>query len=750
MKIPLIAWNSLSELAARQASGLNGSQSVNTTIIPNPPQPPTQAVCTSPIYCPGPLLHAVQLAGIYPDSKTFVDKPTTKSQEDVMQAFSELGDGQGGNITQDEITRFVDENFGEVGSELYQPELGAEFTDSPKFLSNVTQDAVVREWMKTVHGYWPLLTRQQNTSASAAGNDCKDCVSSFVSFKESRPFVIPGGRFNEQYYFDSYYVVEGLLKSQLMSLARDIISNFGDLVDILGHIPNGNRVYYNNRSQPPLFIQMVDSYVVATNDTSSLPKWLPQMEKEHQFWINNRTVTVESPFSGKTYDLSHYRVQNSAPRPESYSEDYETVEYANQTAALNLSDADKALLYSDLASGAESGHDYSAARWSKRPTIDLEDTIPAQRFLNTHAQIPADLNAIMYRNEITLAKYLAIDVDSANGTLTANRTAERHYRSLAQKRKDGILDVLWDRERLWFYDFNMTANARATNWAASGVWPYWANIIPTQFLNSKIPVANRSAELQRSFSGIRYILDRYNGSLPTTLIETGQQWDYPNVWAPHTFTAIAALRQLPNDLASGALKAAPDGSFELVPTSKEGNVTQLGFASAADLPKQTFAGSNDTYVSDLGDVGKTSAQNGSDYEQPLINTGNAAASNETWRDALVRRLANRFVSSAMCSWHATGGQLNVSESEDTEGKWRIRVPEDILKRRGLETNTTGAMYEKFSTVEIDQAGAGGEYKVQTGFGWTNSLSLFLGAELGDLLQRPICPDVELTTSDQSA
>jgi alpha,alpha-trehalase len=98
--------------------------------------------------------------------------------------------------------------------------------------------------------------------------------------------------------------MEGLLRTKgaFTNITKNMILNFLDLVEQIGFIPNGGRVYYLNRSQPPLLSQMVRNYIEHTNDTSILERAVPLLIKEHDFWINNRSVEVTTP-AGKTYKL---------------------------------------------------------------------------------------------------------------------------------------------------------------------------------------------------------------------------------------------------------------------------------------------------------------------------------------------------------------------------------------------------------------------------------------------------------------
>lgn len=122
-----------------------------------------------------------------------------------------------------------------------------------------------------------------------------------------------------------------------------------DQLEQFGFIPNGGRIYYLDRSQPPLFIHMLDKYVKATNDTSILERALPLAELELNWWSTNRAISVTSSYTSQTYTMSHYSVNNSAPRPESYLEDYQTA------TGVNLTEQERSDLYAELATGAESG-----------------------------------------------------------------------------------------------------------------------------------------------------------------------------------------------------------------------------------------------------------------------------------------------------------------------------------------------------------------------------------------------------------
>jgi len=181
-----------------------------------------------------------------------------------------------------------------------------ELQTNATFLNKIN-DTVVREFVEAVIDIWPDLTRRY----AGAGN-CTECANSFLPI--NRTFVVAGGRFREPYYWDSYWIIEGLLRTggAFTQISRNIIENFLDFVETIGSVPNGARQYYLNRSQPPLLTEMVRIYVEYTNDTSILGRAVPLLIKEHDFWVTNRSINVEAP-NGKTYTLNRYSLTSKHP-----------------------------------------------------------------------------------------------------------------------------------------------------------------------------------------------------------------------------------------------------------------------------------------------------------------------------------------------------------------------------------------------------------------------------------------------------
>ncbi|KAF5380644.1 hypothetical protein D9757_007005 [Collybiopsis confluens] len=562
--------------------------------------PPTQAWCPSEIFCAGPLLQTVNDASVYSDPKTFVDKPTSNSSANVLVNFQQLQSSS--NITEGDVAQFVNSNFKGEGLEL-EALILPNFPQNPSFLGNVT-DSLVQAFAQTVHTYWSLLIRAANTSALQA------LLNSFA--REFHSLNLPGGRFREQYYWDSFWIVEGLLLSELYDIVNSTLQNFMDELEIMGLFPTADE------STPPLFIQMLSRYVTVTNDTTILERALPLAEKELQWWKNNRTINISSPFTNQTYTMAHYAVNNSAPRPESYLTDYTTAHGAN----MNLSDTQLADLYAELASGAETGWDYSS-RWLKSSAAGNADLTT----LVVRETLPVDLNSILYKNHILLADLYG----------STNDTAAESHRSQAASIREGILDLFWDPAKMSFYDFNTQNRTRNGVFSVAAFYPLWSGIVPDEVLSNE-------TNAFKFFSSVNMVLNRYNGSFPVTFLETGLQWDAPNSWPNLQYIILQALRALPSNITSETLSSlsANLSSFDLIPGG------QIGITESALFGQPVRPGVNATKSGSSADI---NARNGT-----VVNGGNSTEG-EGWSAALQRMLSNRVIAGALCSWRATGGSI---------------------------------------------------------------------------------------------
>ncbi|KAG0150475.1 hypothetical protein CROQUDRAFT_38208 [Cronartium quercuum f. sp. fusiforme G11] len=694
-KWSLILTTTIGLLYSKPTITSNQNQSlINISHLLNLPLPPIQSHCQSQIFCPGhnQILQVIQLSKIFPDDKTFVDRPSKVPVKDLLKSFDDLIQDRS-NFTNVKFFFFF---FFYHSSFIYL--ISAKITDfSPdlEFFKKIP-DKSLRGWIKIVHSYWKRLARN-----SIINKDCPTCESSQIPL--NHPFIVPGGRFRENYYWDTFWILEGLLHSRIFSLAKSTLLNFLDEIELFGFIPNGARLYYLNRSQPPLFTQMLNLYVSTTNDTSLLARALPLVETELNWWYNNQRESVKSPFTSKEHEVFLYRVNNSAPRPEGYHIDFNVV-WDNQIdsnyigyANNDLSSIDRDLLYSQLASGAESGLDYSGARYE--PTLDPINNTPTLKTLNI-----VDLNSIMYKNYLALSELYQRTENSTSKSL--------YWSSKANELKHTILDLFWDEKRLSFYDFNLTSNYFSQFWTPASYTPYWGGIYPEVMIKDELVA-------QKALAGPAYLTSRYDGSIPASLIETGLQWarihflDFPNVWPPQVYIVLQAYKNLPKNLTNDNLESFTKkaNQFDFIP------LNHFGINQEDELPKQPkLNGSlSNSNFNDLNNIGN--------YDK---------LKNKNWNQAMIEIIAYRFISSAFCSWYSTGGTIPGILPE---------LSAEALNRSG-SIGKSGHMFEKFNVTDINAAGGGGEYSVQDGFGWTNGIILTFSDWLSDSLDvRPTCPDV---------
>ena len=203
----------------------------------------------SPWLSPSPILVAVQSGRVFNDSKDFVDAPLLVSRAECWRRWALLPQPP----PSDALRKFVNDTFGPADS-LLAPWTPPDHSTHPPLLSRLPAGAA-REWARALNDLWPQLGRTQSDAVAAAAERT-------TLLPLPRPFVVPGGRFREIYYWDSYWVVLGLLAVDMRETARDVTANLLHLAAAHGFVPNGARAYYLNRSQPPMLAQMVHALLL--------------------------------------------------------------------------------------------------------------------------------------------------------------------------------------------------------------------------------------------------------------------------------------------------------------------------------------------------------------------------------------------------------------------------------------------------------------------------------------------------------
>jgi alpha,alpha-trehalase len=422
------------------------------------------------------LFAAVQMAQIFADGKSFADATANRAPAQIMQEYRAAPPA-----TPAALRAFVDAHF------VMPPPAAAVFSP-PQHVSLA----------RHIDSLWSPLTRESRE------------VPAFSSLLPlPAPFVVPGGRFREMYYWDSFFTMLGLRQSGRAQAVADMVRDFAFLIDTYGHVPNGARSYYLSRSQPPFFFAMVA--LTGPDAARAWANFLPQLQREYEFWMEGAATLAGSHPAGRAHRrvvampdgaiLNRYWDDRDTPRDESYREDVELA------GGVSRPPADT---YRDIRAAAESGWDFSS-RWfadgRTRATI------------HTTEVVPVDLNALLFGLENAIRSGCARQHDRACAKLFATRAAARR-RAMDQ--------YLWNEQRGTYLDFDFKASRPIPYLSAATVYPLFVQAASSH--QAAATARAVQAELLQA------------GGLASTSLTTGEQWDAPNGWAPLQWLAISGLR----------------------------------------------------------------------------------------------------------------------------------------------------------------------------------------------------------------
>jgi alpha,alpha-trehalase len=288
--------------------------------------------------------------------------------------------------------------------------------------------------------------------------------------------------------------------------------------------PSGLRVYYEERSAPPLLTEMVRQYLKAIDDEILLDEALPILEREYEWWMLERSVRLtpegvavqfdDTTTSPVTYVLNQYRAFSNVPRPEAFAADVAIVK-----KAFGLTSDDAMLpnrIYRDLASAAESGWEMSS-RWYSHPWDNST--------IHTLDLIPVDLNSILYKNELTLADWYSTKADKAT-TVDLKRAYQikaSAYEAAADKRLIAMQRFLWNDDASMWSDYDTFArapvNKNREGFYQSSIFPIWAGVTRNiESVQLEQPISRAAIE-QRVFDAMQSSgLFTYKGGIPASTV----------------------------------------------------------------------------------------------------------------------------------------------------------------------------------------------------------------------------------------
>ncbi len=429
------------------------------------PQPP-QALF-------GELFVAVQTAGIYPDSKTFVDAVPREAPETILAAYRATRPD-----SPEALRRFVDSHFA-----LPQ--------DPPPVAAPSKQTTLAAH----IDALWSPLTR---TSPSAPR------WSSLLPLP--KPYVVPGGRFREIYYWDSYFTMLGLLESGRADLVADMVEDFAHLIDRYGHVPNGTRTYYLSRSQPPFFFAMAG--LLPGPPGEAYARYLPQLRREYGFWMEGAAGLAAGAAHRRAVAmpdgaiLNRYWDDRDTPRDEAYREDMELARVGGRAPSQ---------VFRDIRAAAESGWDFSSRWFADARTLGT---------IVTTEIVPVDLNSLLFGLESAIL---------AGCEQRADEAGAAEFRRRAATRRAAIDRYLWDGSSGVYFDYRWTERAGIARLSAATVYPLFFGCASPQ-------------QAQGVATAVRGTLLK-SGGLITTPLVTGQQWDAPNGWAPLQWIAVSGFNR---------------------------------------------------------------------------------------------------------------------------------------------------------------------------------------------------------------
>ncbi|WP_156363844.1 alpha,alpha-trehalase TreF [Sphingomonas sp. Leaf357] len=412
----------------------------------------------------GDLFARVQDGSVLADGKTFVDAIPRRAIEAILADAAGLPDDR------DALRRFVLANF-----------------DLPMPVDAVAPHTPGQPLRAYIRAMWPVLAREP--VAPVAGSS---------ALPIAHRHVVPGGRFREIYYWDSYFTMLGLIRDGQRALAEGLVDAMTDLIELHGYVPNGTRSYYLGRSQPPLYYLMVGLLDDAPPAVAA--RRLAAMKREHAWWTAGADDLPSEQRHGHVARLrdasllNRYWDAQDTPRDESWREDRVTAQGSDRTSHA---------VYRDLRAGAESGWDFSS-RWLDGAALSS---------IRTTGIAPVDLNAFLYGLETAIAG--GGDSEAAS------------YAARAERRRSAMHAHLWHDAAGHFADYDLDAETIRPQPTAAALAPLFVGLATPR----------QAADTARFVE--RVLLAP--GGLRTTCIESGEQWDSPNGWAPLQWIAIQGL-----------------------------------------------------------------------------------------------------------------------------------------------------------------------------------------------------------------
>jgi alpha,alpha-trehalase len=361
------------------------------------------------------------------------------------------------------------------------------------------------------------------------------------------PYVVPGGRFNEMYGWDSYFIIRGLVEDDRIPLAKGMVENFFFELEHYGAILNANRTYYLSRSQPPFLTEMILTVygaqaAIGEDDRDWLARGYGYAQRDYAMWTS-------APHLAGSTGLSRYFDFGDGPAPEELNDDpdyYRTVaayfEKHTDLKSKYLVAADEnspempdilrhfAADTADPSARATGGAHRAASQLVLSADFykgdramresGFDDTFRFEPYgAATHHFAPVCLNSLLYNEEKNLEEIARI---------LGRNDESRKWGQRAEARRAAVTKYLWNEKRGMFFDYDFTNGERSNYDFATTFYPLWTGLA--------------TPEQAEAVEGNLKVFER-PGGLTTSTTVSGVQWDEPYAWAPLQLIAVEGLRR---------------------------------------------------------------------------------------------------------------------------------------------------------------------------------------------------------------